>query len=432
MTYRVLSEVPRDWTIRDVVFSGRGEAAFVASADGLGYWVVRDGRSEGRFDHVSELVVDFEVGRVAYVGSRGNLRFVVVNGSERGPFDWAGGLALLRGGSCLFTAVTGAEYTVRVDDDLLGPFDEATRVVTSPGLDSFAFAALADSTWRTFQGRRPGPPFDEVTAPRVLRAGMAAYCGLRGSKWQALVGDEAQVTDLDEVAGSPSVGWTGAWALWAARADRWRVESDLGRQPNEFESFVHREPVLDPNGKRVAYVGGRAQGVYVCVNDREFGPWPASGPVVFSGTNDVVAWVAASAPQRRAVIVNGCSAYSVGAIPNDQDASALATECGISENGSEIAVVGTSGDRQHVFVNGSPGRGFPVIAQTPIWSGSSGWVYSAMTLGKQWVVAGNDVLGGFDRVWLEPAWLRAKGEQAGFGARVDNQLRWYVIQAAAS
>lgn len=432
MSYSVLAGIGDRETLRQAVFSRSGERVWMVVSSDAGYWLASNEQRHEVYEHISSLSASGAGLAVAYVATRRKEWYVVVDGSEHGPFEWAGGVGMLEDGRAVYTVIKAGAYWVYVGETGFGPFEEASMASLSASGRGYAFAAFSGSKWQVHHDGSMGPPFDEVTNHVAVVDGMHAYCGRSGRLWQVVVGGDIRAEALARVAGSPSVRPDGLWAVWAETKGQWYIESALGRSAEMFEGTVFSEADLAPSIRRVAGVGARNERALVVLDGRVYGPWRGCSRVEHAKEATIASWVTARGQLNRDVLVEGERVFTVVGSGSDLEMLAISRGASLSHDGKEVAVVGQEGDRERVYVNGDAERPFLVISRPPCWSRRCGWVYSAMTLGQEWAVAGGRVYGGFDRVWLmeDASGCLDAPTRLGFGAAVGREVRWYWLESA--
>jgi hypothetical protein len=429
MSYTVLAELATDETLRRAVFDSSGSASWCVLSSDRGYYVMAHGRRESAYDSVDDLAVDMRTGRFGYIAYDNGAWLVVVDGIEQGPFEWAGGVALLTDGRAVYTVIDKGRYWVHVGNDAHGPFDEASLVSVAARRDAWAFAAQTDAVWRVFDERGSGRPFDEVTGPITVCQNLEGYCGLYAGYWHVVVGRELKYRDLLGVCGSPQLRADGLWGAWGLDSAGWRILSAIPVKHVAFDAPLAPDVQIGPTGARIAGIATRSGAAFVLLNGRIWGPWSACSRVSHAKTAPVSAWIAATGPLERGVFLDGTMAFSTLSTASDGEQLHLFGEVAMNDDGSELAIVGRTGDREHVVINGRPQQDFLAVSAAPRWSGRCGWFYSAMTLGQEWVVVEDERYGPFDRVWLPEELNRSS--RPGFGARLGREIRWYWLDTSA-
>lgn len=172
------SRIGAHTAVRELRFVARSHASIYVAEDSDGARVVHSSATSPRFDEVEALITS-EAGHWGYVGRRGALRAVVVDGEPIHRGDWAGGLQLAaRGSGWAYIARTGQErYVVTGEGRILvagRPFVD-TLVLSDDG--QHWAVAVADTERRRLRivvdGRDAAPLDMDEIASALLAGGLA-------------------------------------------------------------------------------------------------------------------------------------------------------------------------------------------------------------------------------------------------------------------
>jgi Tol biopolymer transport system component len=262
-----------------------GQYAYVGFDPRDGQVLIQNGVRRQEFDAYSCLAWSPNGKKLAFAGLKDGKTTVVVDGKRSEPFDnvwevvWAPD-----GRSVAFTAQLGSDWFCVVDGKKGEPFDSVGNLTFSPDGKTFAYGAN-EGTWQMVLGEEKGDEFDSIGLPVFSADGKTiGYAASLGANRMVVLGPEPRnfigpSAPCDD-AGPPSLSRDGrVWAYRAVPNGQFKEQVRIGRtkgqsgdlqcweEPGALYDSVS-DPVVSPDGARVAYAAGKGSRKYLVVGEK--------------------------------------------------------------------------------------------------------------------------------------------------------------------
>lgn len=290
-------------------------------------------------------------------------------------------------------------------------FDAVNLPTWSPDGRTLAFAAQKDKKWRLVVGETAGEAFDHIQAVVWSPDGKTLAYSARIQRDQFLVVDGRKGEIFDSVH-SPVFSPDGRSLAYVAEEGDYHLVVD-GRKSPAYKAIS--PPVF--HGAVLVYTAWGKEGFLAIGESRVPFKFDADPPV-FSQDGRTFAFVSRDTVNKHWVTVG--RRKGEGWDLTEHEAFGGIDELGLSPDGRRIVYIITKGNRQHLVVDGQPGKKFSRIHRLRL--GPDGTpAYVAVIYGKSFVVAGEAQAEEVDAVLDGPV-FSADGRKVAYVALKGGEL----------
>ncbi len=289
--------------------------------------VVFDGVESARFDEISSLVLSQDAKRIAYIGRRDGVTFLVDGTTETRvdskPFDPAIARFGAEGKRLAFMYEVGSKVYLRVDGQPFGPYEgvRGNPVIAYDGTH-WAIAAKLDGKWSATEDGKPIATADDIAMMGYLENPIRLRYVTLNDKVQRMVIDGKVVATLPEGVGFLPISPHSPDYQRLAYPSRHSTDEQFivvdGKEQATFKRVV--PPIFSKDSKHVGYIASKTgndvqivvDGVIIAALDNAA---VSIDSLIFSPDGKHVAWLATPAGQKPGLYVDNVRGPSLPEMP---------------------------------------------------------------------------------------------------------------------